>query len=139
MQIMELVSLLFLVLPCIPPVRFIVYFILVNAQLRYALSNLGFSGGKSLVRGVSFGFEDSSGGQSRRLIESCGHAERQLVRSRHELSFDMFLRRIMYFPAGLNRGRRYSNEDTNDNNCSVQCETSTTGEGERDEIGLRNM
>lgn len=106
MQIMELFFLLFLMLPCIPPLRFIVDFILVNTQLRYALSNLGFSGGKRLVRGVSFGFEDSSGGQSRRLIESCGHAERQLVRSPQELSFDMFLRRIVYFPAWLNRGRR---------------------------------
>lgn len=82
MQIMKLFFLLFLVLPCIPPLRFFVDFILVNTQLRYALSNLGFSGGKRLVRGVSFGFDDSSGGQSRRLIESCGHAERQLVRSR---------------------------------------------------------
>lgn len=106
MQIMELFFLLFLVLPCIPPLPFIVYFILVNTQLKYGLSNLGFSGGKSLIRGVSFGFEDSSGGQSRRLIEFCGHAERQLVRSRQGLSFDMFLRRIMYFTARLNRGRR---------------------------------
>lgn len=48
MQIMKLFFLLFLVLPCIPPLRFIVDFILVNTQLRYALSNLGFSGGKDL-------------------------------------------------------------------------------------------
>lgn len=100
MQIIKLFFLLLLVFPCLSTLRFIVDFILVNTQLRYALSNLGFSGGKRLVRGVSFGFEGSSGGQSRRLSEFCGHAESQLVRSHPELSFDMFLGGLCTFHGG---------------------------------------
>lgn len=118
--IIKLAVLLFLLIQCLRPQRFIAKFILADAQLRYTLSNLKFNAAKRLVRGVSFRFEDASRGQSRTLTESCRHVERQLANPSPEFPFDMSLRCLLYVSARFNGGRKSMNdEEKNDNNCVV--------------------